>query len=135
VGDAEAFRGVVGYGVFFLATSAAQIGCVPVLLRWPNRKVFALAIVGNSGIILLYLLTRVVGIPLFGPEAGQIEGVGIIDVCATVSEAVIVIAIGALLLRRVIRQSTALITPIPKSRVKAAPSRLMPSAHGTARPQ
>jgi hypothetical protein len=69
-----------------------------------------LDIAGNSAIVLLYLLTRVVGIPIFGPEAGDMEGVGIIDVCATMSEAVI--TIGALLLRGVTRQGKALIAPI-----------------------
>jgi hypothetical protein len=67
-----------------------------------------LGIAGNSAIILLNLLTRVVEIPLFGPE----EDVGFVDVCATVSEATIVIAIGALLLRGTIKQSAALMAPI-----------------------
>jgi hypothetical protein len=71
-----------------------------------------LGIAGNSAIVLLYLLTRVVGIPLFGPEVGEVEGAGFIDVCATVSEAAIVIAVGALLLGGVIRQSTVLVAPI-----------------------
>ena len=64
-----------------------------------------LGIAGNSAIIFLYLLTRAVGVPLFGPEAGEVEEVGLVDVCATASEAAIVVAIGGLL-RRVIRQST-----------------------------
>jgi hypothetical protein len=108
----EHFEEWWGYGVFFLVAAAAQIGYIPILLRWPNRTIFVLGIAGNSAIILLYLLTRVVGIPLFGPEAGEVEGVGFVDVCATASEAAIVIAIGGVLLRGVIRQSTALIAPI-----------------------
>jgi len=59
-----------------------------------------LGIIGNSSIILLYLLTRTVGIPLFGPEAGEVEEVGFADVCATTSEAALIIALGALLLSR-----------------------------------
>ncbi len=92
--------------------AAAQIGYVPILLRWANRMVLMLGIVGNSAIILLYLLTRVVGIPPFGPEAGEVEDVGFVEVCATASEATIVIAIGALLLQGSIKQSAALIAPI-----------------------
>src|SRR5215210_5434416 len=94
----EHFEEWWGYGVLFLVAAAAQIGYVPILLRWPNRTIFVLGIAGISAIILLYLLTRVVGIPLFGPEAGEVEGVGFVDVCATASEAAIVVAIGALLL-------------------------------------
>ena len=40
------------------------------------------------------------------------EEVGLVDVCATASEAAIVVAIGGLLLRRVIRQSTVLEVPL-----------------------
>lgn len=74
--------------------------------------VLVLGIAGNSAIVLVYLLTRAMGIPLFGPQAGEVEEVGLVDVCATASEAAIVVAIGALLLRRVIGQSTALLAPI-----------------------
>ena len=98
-----------GYGAFFLVAAAAQVVYVPILLRWPNRTVLLLGIAGNSAIVLLYLLTRVVGIPLFGPEAGEVEGVGIIDVCATVSEAAIVVALGALMLIGIARERTTLV--------------------------
>ena len=108
----EHFEEWWGYGAFFLVAAVAQMAYVSLLLRWPSWMVLVLGIAGNSAIILLYLLTRVVGIPLFGPEAGEVEGVGFVDVCATASEAAIVIAIGALLLRGVLRQSAALIAPI-----------------------
>ena len=108
----EHFEEWWGYGAFFLVAAVAQVSYVPLLLRWPGRTVFVVGLAGNSAIILLYLLTRVVGIPLFGPEAGEVEGVGVIDVCATVSEATGAIAIGALLLQGIIRQSAALIVPI-----------------------
>jgi hypothetical protein len=105
----EHFEEWWGYGMFFLMAAVAQVVYVPLLLRWPNRTVLLLGIAGNSAIVLLYLFTRVVGIPLFGPEAGEVEGVGIIDVCATSSEAAIVVALGALLLWRLARDRTTLI--------------------------
>ena len=109
----EHFEEWSGYGTFFLVAAAAQVVYVPLLLRWPTRMVLILGIAGNSAIVLLYLLTRVVGIPLFGPEAGDVENVGLVDVCATASEAAIVIALGALLLlRRVLKERGALITAI-----------------------
>ena len=108
----EHFEEWWGYGAFFLVAAAAQTGYVPLLLRWPSRRVLVLGVVGNSAIVLLYLLTRVVGIPLFGPEAGEVEGVGAIDVCATISEAVIVVVFCTLLMRRIIGQSTALVAPL-----------------------
>jgi hypothetical protein len=106
----EHFQVWWGYGLFFLVAAVAQVVYVPLLLRWPNRTVLLLlGIAGNSAIVLLYLFTRVVGIPLFGPEAGEVEGVGIIDVCATWSEAAIVVALGALVLWRLARERMALI--------------------------
>jgi hypothetical protein len=99
-----------GYGTFFLVAAVAQVVYVPLLLRWPNRTLLLLlGIAGNSAIVLLYLFTRVVGIPLFGPEAGEVEGVGIIDVCATSSEAAIVVALGALVLWGLARERATVI--------------------------
>jgi hypothetical protein len=105
----EHFQEWWGYGMFFLVAAIAQGVYVPLLLRWPNRNVLLLGIAGNSAIVLMYLFTRVVGIPLLGPEAGEAEGVGIIDVCATSSEAAIVVALGALVLLGIARERTTLI--------------------------
>jgi hypothetical protein len=105
----EHFEEWWGYGAFFLVAAVAQVVYVPLLLRWPNRSVLLLGIAGNSAIVLLYLLTRVVGIPLFGPEAWEVEGVGIIDVCATMSEVAIVVALGGMVLMGIARERTTLI--------------------------
>jgi hypothetical protein len=105
----EHFKEWWGYGTFFLVAAVAQVLYVPLLLRWPNQTVLLLGIAGNSAIVLLYLFTRVVGVPLFGPEAGEVEGVGLLDVCATSSEAAIVVALGVLLLWRLAGERTTLI--------------------------
>ena len=93
------FREWWGYGAFFLASAAAQAFYVPLLLRWPSRTILLLGVAGNLAIVLLYLLTRTVGIPLFGPHAGEVEGAGFMDLCATASELGIALALGAVLLR------------------------------------
>jgi hypothetical protein len=105
----EHFEEWWGYGTFFLVAAVAQVVYVPLLLRRPNQTILLLGIAGNSAIVLLYLLTRVLGIPFFGPEAGEVEEVGIIDVCATISEAAIVVALVALLLWRLAGERTAMI--------------------------
>jgi hypothetical protein len=105
----EHFEEWWGYGMFFLVAGVVQVVYVPLLVRWPNQTVLLLGMVGNSAIVLLYLFTRVVGIPFFGPEAGEVEGVGIIDVCATASEAAIVVALGVLVLWRLAGERTTLI--------------------------
>jgi hypothetical protein len=105
----EHFEEWWGYGAFFLVAALAQVLYVPLVLRWPNQTVLLLGIAGNSAIVLLYLFTRVEGVPLFGPEAGEVEGVGIIDVCATISEVAIVVALGTSLLWRLAGERTTLI--------------------------
>jgi hypothetical protein len=78
----EHFEEWWGYGTFFLVAAAAQMAYLPLLIRWPNRAVLVLGIAGNSAIVLLYLLTRAVGIPFFGPQAGEVEEVGGSSTCA-----------------------------------------------------
>ena len=96
----EHFEEWWGYGTFFVAAASAQVLYAAVLLlRWPNRTIVLAGIAGNLAIVSLYLLTRTMGIPFFGPGAGEAEGVGFADVCATTSELGIIVALGALLLR------------------------------------
>src|SRR5215203_7170118 len=95
----EHFEEWWGYGAFFVVAGAAQILYVPIVLLSPTRIVLLGGIVGNLAIVVLYLLTRTVGIPLFGPEAGEVEGLGLVDVCATASEVGIAFSLGAVLLR------------------------------------
>ena len=97
----EHFEEWWGYGAFFLAAAAAQLLYVPLLLRRPTRAVLIAGIAGNLAIVALYLLTRTVGIPLLGPEAGKVEGIGFADVCATTSELGLSVALGAALLREI----------------------------------
>jgi hypothetical protein len=95
----EHFEEWWGYGAFFLVAGAAQILYVPIVLHWPTRVALLAGIAGNLAIVVLYLLTRTVGIPFFGPEAGEVERFGFVDVCATASELGIAVALGAAPLR------------------------------------
>jgi hypothetical protein len=95
----EHFEEWWGYGAFFLVAALAQALYAPLVLTWPTRVALILGIGGNLAIVVLYLLTRTVGIPLFGPGAGEVEGAGLIDLCATASEVGIAAALGAALLR------------------------------------
>src|SRR5215218_2112132 len=95
----EHFEEWWGYGAFFLVAGAAQILYVPIVLLLPTWIVLLGGIAGNLAIVVLYLLTRTVGIPFFGPEAGEVERFGFVDVCATASELGIAVALGAAPLR------------------------------------
>ena len=88
-----------GYGAFFLASAVAQGGYGTILTRWPRRSLFLAGVGGNLSVLALYLLTRTVGIPFFGPHAGEVEGFGLVDLCAAASELGIILALGALLMK------------------------------------
>lgn len=101
-----------GYGLFFLFASFAQVayGAVPLFARlvegepldrlWPRARVVVycwLGIAGNVAIILLYVVTRTVGIPLFGPEAGVVEEVRTLDVVSKLLELGVITGLSVLL--------------------------------------
>ncbi len=100
----EHFEEWWGYGTFFLISAAAQGAYAAALLHWPRRPLLLLGIGGNVSIIVLYLLTRTVGIPFFGPHAGEVEGVGVTDVCATASELALVVVLLGVLVRGLPRE-------------------------------
>jgi FtsP/CotA-like multicopper oxidase with cupredoxin domain len=84
-----------GYGVFFLLVAVAQGLYGVALLRRPGPFLFLLGIVGNLAVVVLYVVTRTVGIPFFGPHAGVVEEVGVLGLSATVMELALVIALVA----------------------------------------
>ena len=101
----EHFEEWWGYGAFFLASAVAQGSYAAALLRRPGRPLLLLlGVGGNLSVVVLYLVTRTVGIPFFGPHAGEVEGVGVADLSATAAELALVVALGAVLLRGLPRE-------------------------------
>jgi hypothetical protein len=49
--------------------------------------------------VILWLVTRTSGIPLFGPHAGDIEEVGTLDLVCTLAEVGIIAGLGVLVMR------------------------------------
>ena len=93
-----------GYGTFFLASALAQGLYGAALLHRPRRPLLLLGIGGNLCIVVLYLVTRTVGIPFFGPHAGEAEGLGVVDLSATAAELALVAALLAVLMRGLPRE-------------------------------
>ena len=86
-----------GYGTFMLAAFVAQASFAGGLLVWPGWKLLLLAGgIGNLAIIGMWALSRTVGIPL-GPETGEVEGIGALDLICTASEATLVVVLAVLL--------------------------------------
>ncbi len=100
----EHFEEWWGYGTFFLVSALAQGLYGAALLRWPRRPLLLLGVGCNLAIVILYLLTRTVGVPFFGPHAGEVEGVGVAGLWATSSELALVGVLGTLLLRGLPRE-------------------------------
>src|SRR5215208_1784129 len=67
----EHFEEWWGYGAFFVVAAAAQILYVPIVVLWPTRIVLLGGIAGNLAIVVLYLLTRTVGIPFSDQRLGR----------------------------------------------------------------
>ena len=93
----EHFDEWCGYGVFFVVVTLAQVLYAPLLIFRPYRWVLFAGIVGNLAVIGLWVVTRTEGIPLFGPEAGEVEAVGTPDVISKLAELLLVVVLGALL--------------------------------------
>ncbi|MCA1812980.1 MAG: hypothetical protein LC624_03395 [Halobacteriales archaeon] len=106
-----------GYGLFFLFASVAQfwfaLGLLAdwharepglaapelagrvgtrgfVLLGSAPRTWHALGVAGNASIVLLYVVTRTVGIPPFGPAAGEVEPLTPLGVASKAFELVLI---------------------------------------------
>lgn len=94
----EHFRESTLYGAFFVCAATAQtVGAVAlVVLRF--RWLTGLVAAGNGLVILLWLVTRVVGIPL-GPDAGTVEPFQRLDVLASTCEVIVVLGCVAALHR------------------------------------
>ena len=82
-----------GYGVFFAFAAAAQalFGLAVAMDAVPapraRRAVLLAGAVGNALLLAFYVWTRTVGVPFFGPEAGEVEAVAAIDVAVLALEA------------------------------------------------
>lgn len=88
----------LGYGLFFIVTSGAQIFYAILLLtQTMDRRLLLAGIVGNSFIIALYLITRTLGIPFFGPHAGMVEAIGGLDILSKIDELALILCLVTLL--------------------------------------
>jgi hypothetical protein len=89
-----------GYGLYFILATAAQVFFCGALVFWPQRGVLLAGIVGNCAMLGLYAVTRSIGIPYFGPEAGQVEPFGAIDLLTAAAEVALVAALVRLMRAR-----------------------------------
>jgi hypothetical protein len=100
-----------GYGVFFvvaaigliafglaLITDAIDPRYMPGDVQRVRWLMYAAGAAGNVGILVLYAVTRTVGIPL-GPQAGAVETVAAPDLVAKAAECLALLGLALLLVR------------------------------------
>jgi hypothetical protein len=87
---ADHLREYVPYGVFFLCLGTAQVSwAMWISLRSPSRRALVGAAAASAGVVVLWALSRTVGLPL-GPAPGVAEAVGLPDLGATAFEVLLV---------------------------------------------
>jgi hypothetical protein len=94
---AEHFEEAFIFGAFFLAASTLQAAWAVLFVYRPNRTLLVAGGVGNAAVIILWALTRTVGLPI-GPETWQPEAIGARDVMSTLLELAVVLGAARLFL-------------------------------------
>jgi signal transduction histidine kinase len=77
------------YGWFFSLSALAQLAWGLLVARRADRALLVWGAIGNGLIVLLWVVTRTVGLPV-GPQPWQAEAVGTFDVLATALELALV---------------------------------------------
>jgi hypothetical protein len=77
------------FGVFFVALGALEALWAAAIVARPSRLVTGIGIGANVATVLLWAVSRTVGLPI-GPEPWMPEGIGILDVAATALELMLV---------------------------------------------
>lgn len=113
------------YGLFFAGTATCQLGYSALLLARPSRPLLVAGAAGHLLVVLLWLLTRLVSIPV-GPAAGSTESFGALDILASGFELAFVTGAVLLLVRgtrlRPVLRPTSWSPALPVLAVSAAAS-------------
>jgi hypothetical protein len=97
--SAEHFEEAFIYGAFFLLASASQAGWAVLIVYRPNRTLLIVGAVANAATIILWTLTRTVGLPV-GPQLWRAEAIGTLDLVSTLLELAIMLGDTTLAIRR-----------------------------------
>jgi hypothetical protein len=85
--------------VFFLVVGAGQLFAAWAIHRDPrDERLLKLVAVGSVGVALLWIFSRTTGVPV-GPDAGEVESVGVADTIATMLELGLAALAGTILWR------------------------------------
>ena len=100
------------FGAFFLVVGGFQVAYAPLVLRWASWQVALTGIVVNLTVVLVWVASRTVGLPIEAPESGEshtetaeggIEAVGVLDLASTAVELAVIALLVTLLPARLRR--------------------------------
>jgi hypothetical protein len=86
------------FGIGFLVLGLFQLVWAVTVMVKANAPVLVVGLVVSALTVAVWVVSRTVGLPI-GPEAGEPEAIGMLDVTATVLEGVMVLGAGYLLVR------------------------------------
>jgi FtsP/CotA-like multicopper oxidase with cupredoxin domain len=86
----EHFDEYFAYGFFFVSVGLAQLGLAVAIVVAPSRRLFLIAAGGTAAVIAIWLISRTFGLPI-GPGRGKPEPVGLVDLQATLMEAISIV--------------------------------------------
>ena len=92
----EHFKESALYGSFFVGLAIGQLGWAALVAVRPSRRLLTAGIAANASVVVLWLMTRLVAVPV-GPGAGTREEVGRLDVFASSCELVVIVTAALLL--------------------------------------
>ena len=95
----EHFAAWWGYGMFFVVVANVEIALACLLVLHPSRWILRAGLWSTMATLLMYFVSRTSGIPL-GPDSGMVEEVETLGLIATVAEAGMLVAFGAMLADR-----------------------------------
>jgi hypothetical protein len=96
----EHFEEWWGYGTFFLLIFQPwQPDPIRETTGFSAKYLYWAGIIGNGFLIVLYIITRTLGIPFFGPEAGEVESVTLLSLLSKLTEVVLIVVLGVLVRR------------------------------------
>lgn len=83
------------FGAFFAVVAVAQLAWALLAIARPSRSVWLAGAVGNAVVIVVWIVSRTLGLPL-GAESGHAEPVGFADALSSAYEALLVVGAAAL---------------------------------------
>ena len=78
------------YGAFFVVSAIFQFAWSGIVVARDAQWTAPIGLLGNASIVLLWVVTRTLGIPL-GPETGLVEPVGVLDLLCGACEIGVVV--------------------------------------------